>query len=187
MSPAATEGPPEARAGRSLDDRLTALRVDGFAAQIALAAAVVAAVTFVGWVLRLVAPGALPAALLFPAMLAVSLVGGWRAGAVAGALALIVRAWALAPRGAFALPPATAIPNYLLFIIGAAGVIAIGTYARSLVDRLERSRVALAQQDISYRTLFGTMSEGFAICEAIRDETDQLVDYTVVEINPALQ
>ncbi|HEY2178143.1 MAG TPA: sensor histidine kinase, partial [Caulobacteraceae bacterium] len=46
---------------------------------------------------------------------------------------------------------------------------------------------ALAQQDISYRTLFGTMSEGFAICEAIRDETDQLVDYTVVEINPALQ
>ncbi|HXV00688.1 MAG TPA: sensor histidine kinase [Caulobacteraceae bacterium] len=152
-----------------------------------LAVAVIAAITLVGWTLRLIAPGALPAALLFPAMLLVSLIGGWRAGVAAGALALIARAWPFGLQGSFALPPATALPNYLLFIVGAAGVIAIGAYARTLVDRLQRSRDVLADQELNYRTLFGTMTEGFAICEAIRDEAGQLVDYTVVEINPALQ
>lgn len=36
-----------------------------------------------------------------------------------------------------------------------------------------------------YRTLFETMSEGFVICEVIRDETGRLVDYWVRDANPA--
>ncbi len=39
----------------------------------------------------------------------------------------------------------------------------------------------------SYEALFKTMSEGFAICEAIRDDSGVLTDYLIVEINPALQ
>ena len=38
-----------------------------------------------------------------------------------------------------------------------------------------------------YQTLFQSMSEGFALCEAIVDEDDRLVDYLILEINPALQ
>ena len=38
-----------------------------------------------------------------------------------------------------------------------------------------------------YETLFMAMSEGFALCEAIRDKRGLLVDYTILEINPALQ
>lgn len=36
-----------------------------------------------------------------------------------------------------------------------------------------------------YRTLFETMSEGFVICEVIRDESGRLVDYWVRDANPA--
>lgn len=36
-----------------------------------------------------------------------------------------------------------------------------------------------------YRTLFERMSEGFVICEVIRDETGRLVDYWVRDANPA--
>jgi two-component sensor histidine kinase len=36
-----------------------------------------------------------------------------------------------------------------------------------------------------YRTLFETMSEGFVICEVIRDDTGRLVDYWVTDANPA--
>jgi two-component sensor histidine kinase len=38
-----------------------------------------------------------------------------------------------------------------------------------------------------YRFLFDNISEGFAVCEALRDENDNLVDYAILEINPALQ
>lgn len=36
-----------------------------------------------------------------------------------------------------------------------------------------------------YRTLFETMSEGFVICEVIRDSSGRLVDYWVRDANPA--
>ncbi len=38
-----------------------------------------------------------------------------------------------------------------------------------------------------YETLFRSMSEGFALCEAIRDTGGRFVDYLILEINPALQ
>jgi two-component sensor histidine kinase len=38
-----------------------------------------------------------------------------------------------------------------------------------------------------YQQIFGAMSEGFALVEAIRDESGQLADYVILEINPALQ
>jgi two-component sensor histidine kinase len=41
--------------------------------------------------------------------------------------------------------------------------------------------------EAGYRYLFENISEGFAVCEGIRDEDGNLVDYVIVEINPALQ
>lgn len=38
-----------------------------------------------------------------------------------------------------------------------------------------------------YGYLFSNISEGFAICEALRDTSGVLVDYVILQINPALQ
>ncbi len=43
------------------------------------------------------------------------------------------------------------------------------------------------QRDLNYDALFQAMSEGVAFCEAIRDDAQHLVDYTILEINPALR
>ena len=171
-----------------LNARLLALRVDGFASQLGLAVVVMAVTTLIGLVLRFAVPGAIPSALLFPAMLVASLVGGWRSGATACALALVVRNYPFRPRlGPFAVPSSGDLINYALFIVAAIVVIAIGAYARSLVARQRLSHDALADQTLHYRTVFETMTEGFAICEAIRDENGRLIDYTVMEINPSLR
>ena len=130
----------------------------------------------------------MPSALLFPAILVASLIGGWRSGAVAATLALVVRSYPFRPQiGPLAVPAPGDLANYALFVITAVTVVAIGAYARSLVARLRISRDALAERSLHYGAVFETMSEGFAICEAIRDETGRLVDYTVSEINPALR
>jgi two-component sensor histidine kinase len=42
-------------------------------------------------------------------------------------------------------------------------------------------------QDNRYQFLFDNMAEGFALCDAIRDQNGKLIDYTIAEINPALQ
>jgi two-component sensor histidine kinase len=54
---------------------------------------------------------------------------------------------------------------------------------RKLSDRDGKRRAEDPGQ--RYRTLFETMSEGFVICEVIRDETGRLVDYWVRDANPA--
>ena len=47
--------------------------------------------------------------------------------------------------------------------------------------------VALVERQLSFDALLGNMSEGFALCEAIWDEQGRLADYTILEMNPALQ
>ena len=41
--------------------------------------------------------------------------------------------------------------------------------------------------DPLYEALFQSMSEGFALCEALGDERRPLADYRILEINPALR
>ncbi len=43
------------------------------------------------------------------------------------------------------------------------------------------------EHELNYRILFDTMSEGFSLVDGIRNEAGELVDYTILEINPALQ
>jgi two-component sensor histidine kinase len=42
-------------------------------------------------------------------------------------------------------------------------------------------------RDLRYRTLFECVSDGFALVEVTRDEAGHVVDYLVLEANPALQ
>ncbi|MHB8530784.1 MAG: sensor histidine kinase [Caulobacteraceae bacterium] len=51
----------------------------------------------------------------------------------------------------------------------------------------QTSAGAPGQRDWQYRALFEAMSEGFALCEPIWDGKGKLVDYRIIEINPALQ
>jgi len=46
---------------------------------------------------------------------------------------------------------------------------------------------AQRERDLHYAALIRSMSEGFALCEAIWDEAGALADYRIIEINPALQ
>src|SRR5690606_6720686 len=41
--------------------------------------------------------------------------------------------------------------------------------------------------DARYRVLFESMSEGFLVCEAIRDASGKLTDYWIRDANPAFQ
>jgi two-component sensor histidine kinase len=57
---------------------------------------------------------------------------------------------------------------------------------RRKVEDLNRANDQLDRR-LHYDALFETMSEGFAVCEAIWDADGRLVDYVILEMNPALQ
>ena len=52
---------------------------------------------------------------------------------------------------------------------------------------VEPNAAALAERLLSFDALLENMTEGFALCEAIWDAQDRLADYTILELNPALQ
>lgn len=166
--------------------RLLDWRVEGFFAQLALGVGAMVVVIALEWLLGEKAPGALSATLVFPAILIASLLGGWRSGGLAAALGLLIRAIALSSTP-FNVPESVRVISFALFAVASGAVVLIGIYLRWLLQRLRRSRDAVQAQSLHYRTLFETIPEGFAICDAIRGPDGRLVDYTVVEINPALQ
>jgi two-component sensor histidine kinase len=51
----------------------------------------------------------------------------------------------------------------------------------------EPNAVVLAERLLSFDALLENMTEGFALCEAILDAQGRLADYTILELNPALQ
>ncbi|HEY2482191.1 MAG TPA: histidine kinase dimerization/phosphoacceptor domain -containing protein [Caulobacteraceae bacterium] len=163
------------------------MRVDGFGAQVALGIGVVVAVSLLGWAVRAILPNAFPAALLFPAIVLASLVGGWRAGATAAVLSLMARTFWMAPPAFQGVMSIGALINFVVFALAAAAVVAIGVYPRWLLDRLQGSAEALNERNLQYDALFQSIPEGFAVCDAIRGPDGRLVDYVITEINPALQ
>lgn len=54
---------------------------------------------------------------------------------------------------------------------------------------IERATIeeALRQSEEKYRTLFETMEEGYAVCQAIRNDQGILADYTFIQLNPAFR
>jgi two-component sensor histidine kinase len=57
---------------------------------------------------------------------------------------------------------------------------------RSLMTGGRSSRARLAHRELRYRALFEGVSDGFALVEAVRGPDGRLVDYVVLEANPAL-
>ena len=153
-----------------------------------MALGLVALATLARMGLGLVDPRIAPFTLYFPAILLAAVWGGWRAGAVATG-ASIALAWFLfvEPRVGLTVHNSTALINMVLYGGAAAAIVALAGYVGALVDRLAASEGALADRNLHYDTLFQSMSEGFALCEAIRDDQGRLSDYVILEMNPALQ
>ena len=131
----------------------------------------------------------LPAFSLYvPAVLLATLFGGWQTGAATTGLSLLLT-WVLfvQPRTAAGLSPALAWTDMGLYAVSALAVVAVAEYVNVLVTRLATSRAALAERNLHYDAIFRTMSEGFAVCEAIRGADGRLTDYVVLEMNAALQ
>jgi two-component sensor histidine kinase len=163
------------------------LRVKSFVSQIVLGAGLVAAVGLLSWALRFVLPTAFPTALLFPAIVLASLLGGWRSGATAAVLGLTARTFWMTPPAFQGIMSIGALINFIVFAVAATAVMAMGVYLRWLLDRVQASAEALRERTLQYDTLFRSIPEGFAVCDAIRGPDGRLIDYTIAEINPALQ
>ena len=177
-----------ARAEAGLLSLLGRVRLDRPRSQLAAGIVVATGATGLRWTLGFIVPGILPVALYFPGLIVISFVGGWRAGAVTGAAAVLT-GWymSLQPVNGFAVPDLSAGFNLFLLVGAVSGVVALGSYLRSVVRRLEQDHRAIVDRNLNYNTLFETMSEGFVLCETIRGEQGRLVDYVILEINPALQ
>ena len=55
---------------------------------------------------------------------------------------------------------------------------------RNITER-KKAENALQQSELSYRNLFESMDEGFALCEMIYDEAGKPVDFRYLSVNPA--
>ncbi len=129
-----------------------------------------------------------PFSLYVPAVLLATLFGGWKTGAATTGLSLLL-SWILfvQPRTASGLSPDPAWIDMGLYAVSALAVVAVAEYVNALLTRLAASQAALTERSLYYDAVFRTMSEGFALCEAVRDTDGRLIDYVVLEMNPALQ
>jgi PAS domain S-box-containing protein len=51
----------------------------------------------------------------------------------------------------------------------------------------KKSEFALRESEERYRRLFEAMDEGFSLCELVRNDQNQIIDYRVIEANPAFE
>jgi two-component sensor histidine kinase/PAS domain-containing protein len=162
--------------------------VKGPTVEVSVGAAILLVAAGFGWLVRAVIPEMLPGALLFPALLLAGLVSGWRGGATAFVLAFVARLVFLRPDpDPILIGQPAGFANLAIYIVSTSAVTAIGAWVRHLLGRLHTARDQLAEQSVRYAALFETVPEGFAVCDAIRDASGRLVDYRIVEMNPALR
>jgi PAS domain S-box-containing protein len=156
--------------------------------QLAIVLGAVGAATVLQTILGLYFPGLPPFSVYYPAILLAALLGGWQAGAATAALSALL-AWylLLAPQFSFEVTSRSDVVGLFVSLVSAAAIVAVAWWVRVLVRMLRDSHAALTARNFQYNALFDAMSEGFALCEAIRNEAGKLVDYVLIEINPALQ
>jgi two-component sensor histidine kinase len=163
-------------------------RLQDIARDLAVVIGLVAAATLLRLGMGLVSPAITPFAGYYVAALAATILCGWRYGVLALSLGGAAAWWLfLAPISGNPLLQLAAPVSLLVYGLSAAAVVAVAEAMRRLVTRLRENRGALAERNLEYDNLFDKMSEGFALCEAIWADDGALVDYVVVEINPALQ
>ena len=163
-------------------------RIPAVARDLGVTLGLVAAATLLRFGLGLIASSVTPFAGYYLAALGVTILCGWRYGALAVVLGGAAAWWLfLAPISGNPLMQVGAPVSALVFGVSAGAEVAVAEYMRRLVARLRDNRSALAERNHHYDTLIERMNEGFALCEAIWGEDGRLADYTILEINPALQ
>ncbi len=63
---------------------------------------------------------------------------------------------------------------------------AVGGRTRNVTER-RKAELALGASETKYRTLFGSIDQGFCILEVIFDDDGRCLDYRYLEINPAFE
>lgn len=155
--------------------------------ELGVAVALVAMVTVVRWALGHLVPGLGVFSLYFPAVLVAALIGGWRSGLAAMLFTgVTVMSLFMRPQVNVRLTDPASPGNLALIAMAAAPLVVVGAYVRTLLGRLRRSADALADRNLHYDAMFESMLEGYALCEAIWAGDGRLVDYTIVDMNPAL-
>lgn len=156
--------------------------------ELGIAVGLVALVSVTRWALGFVFPGLGVFSLYFPVVLIAALIGGWRAGALAMVLSGAVALGLIAkPVASVRMTDPASPGNLALVAIAAIPLVLVGDYVRTLLRRVASSRDALNDRNLHYDALFQAMLEGYALCEAIRDDAGKLVDYRILEMNPSLQ
>ena len=149
-----------------------------------LAVALVALATALrAWLANLL-PGLSVFNLYYPAILASALLGGELAAVVAVGLSVGI-GWGLLYENPGSLSQTAVHVNVLLFALTAAFIGGIGAALRRLFRRRRADFLQLADREARYRALFEGVTEGFSLLEAVWDD-GQLVDFVVVEANPAV-
>ncbi|HEX4740356.1 MAG TPA: histidine kinase dimerization/phosphoacceptor domain -containing protein [Caulobacteraceae bacterium] len=161
------------------------LSIEGLGPQIALAAGLTVAAGLARLLLGMIDPNVVPSAVYFPAIVASALLGGWRAGGLTLAMCFAANYGLFGD--ALASHTARRPLNIALFFLLCSGSVAVCQWLGTLVLSLQHSRERLAQRNLNYDILFETITEGFAVCQAIRDPSGRLIDYQVREMNPALR
>ena len=160
----------------------------GIVGGLALTVGLIVTVALLRMALGVFSPTVTPYAGFYLAVLAVTVLCGWRFGLLTVLLGGVT-AWVLflAPL-AHQAPFRIAAPfSLVVYVISGVVIVAGAEYLQRLIKRLQDSRGALVERNVHYDTLFETMSEGFALCEAIWDDEGRLADYVILEINPALR
>ena len=148
-----------------------------------LAVALVAAATAFRVSLAPLLPQLTVFSLYYPAILASALVGGEFAAVVALGLSIGI-GWGLL-EGSPRISSAAVQVNVLIFALSGAFIAGVGAALRRTLRRRRADFLRLADREARYRALFEGVSEGFSLLEAYW-ENGEVVDFVVVEVNPAL-
>jgi PAS domain S-box-containing protein len=142
-----------------------------------------------------------PYVVFLPAVMISAIYGGWRAGLLATALsAILANYFWIEPTGQFILKePADALGLAIFLLSGAmiAWITEVLHRARVRAHKAETQALLAAQREAvaetlresehRYRTLFNSMTEGFAIHEIVCDDKGVPCDYRFLDINPAFE
>jgi two-component sensor histidine kinase/PAS domain-containing protein len=145
----------------------------------------VAGVTLGGAWLSGFVPHLHPFSLFFPAVLAAALLGGSASGVTALASSALL-GWRFFIAPGDPLIDLRSFVAVAVYVLAGALMVVAGARLRSLLAQSRAANSRLAERELRYRALFDAVSEGFALVEPIRDADGRLVDYVVLEANPAI-
>jgi len=133
------------------------------------------------------APGLGAFGFFYPALLAAGLLGGWVPAAVTLGASVGLAWWfMLGPGGGQPAHAPGAAANLIIYFLSGALVALVGARLDTLLRRRRIGLARLAERELRYRTLFESVSDGFALVKAVWGPDGRPVDYIVLEVNPAL-